>query len=67
MKVVNLKQHVNGKHDFNIELEAGEVEFLINLALDYLVDKEYISLNHELENYQINLLNELNPKEMFQA
>ena len=67
MKVINLKLQENGTHDFDISLEPGEVEFLVNLALDYLVDKQFIELNHELDNYQIDLLNKLNPKEMFQA
>jgi hypothetical protein len=67
MKVLNLKVNEGGTHDFDISLEQGEVEFLVNLALDYLVDKEYIDLNRKQDEFHIDLLNSLNPEEMFQA
>ena len=65
MKVTNLNQAIAGSSNFDISLEAGEVEFLVNLALDYLVDKEYINLNHEQEQYHIDLLNSFDKSEMF--
>ena len=67
MRLLNINIEDNGTHDFDISMTSDEVQFLVNLALDYLIDKEYISLNKSQTEYDIDLLNSLDTEDMFKA
>ena len=67
MRVSNISINDKGVHDFDVKLNADEVQFLVNLALDYLVEKEFISINKTQADYDIDLLNSLNQEDMFRA
>ena len=67
MRLQNIKIDEGGTHDFDISMTTDEVQFLVNLALDYLIDKEYIEINKSQSEYDIDLLNSLNTKDMFKA
>lgn len=67
MRVSNISINDEGEHDFDVKLNADEVQFLVNLALDYLVEKEYIAINKTQQEYDIDLLNSLNKEDMFKA
>lgn len=67
MRLQNISIEDDGTHDFDISMTSDEVQFLVNLALDYLIDKEYISLNKSQTEYDIDLLNSLNTEDMFKA
>ena len=67
MLVSNININDEGEHDFDVKLNADEVQFLVNLALDYLVEKEYIAINKQQQEYDIDLLNSLNKEDMFKA
>lgn len=67
MRVSNISINDKGEHDFDVKLNADEVQFLVNLALDYLVEKEFISINKTQADYDIDLLNSLNQEDMFRA
>ena len=57
MKVKNLK----GDGEFEINLSNTEVEFLVNLALDYLVEKQFVEYQVERDNsVTMKILKELN-------
>ena len=67
MQISNISIDDDGVHDFDVKLNSEEVQFLVNLALDYLVEKEYIEINSSQERYDIDLLNSLNTEDMFKA
>lgn len=67
MLVSNININKEGEHDFDVKLTPDEVQFLVNLALDYLVEKEYISINKSQEEYNIDLLNSIDTADMFKA
>jgi len=67
MRLQNISIEDDGTHDFDISMTSDEVQFLVNLALDYLIDKEYISLNKSQTEYDIDLLNSLDTEDMFKA
>jgi len=67
MRLHNIKIDEGGTHDFDISMTSDEVQFLVNLALDYLIDKEYIELNKTQSEYDIDLLNSLDKEDMFKA
>ena len=57
MKVKNLK----GDGEFEINLSKTEVEFLVNLSLDYLVEKQFVEYQVERDNsVTMKILKELN-------
>jgi len=47
MKVTNLNKDEQGNHKLNIQLSQEETEFLINLALDYLIEKGWIDFSED--------------------
>jgi hypothetical protein len=54
MKVTNLNKDEQGNHSLNLELTQEESEFLINFALDVLVDKGWIEFSQD-ENTIVNM------------
>jgi hypothetical protein len=54
MKVTNLNKDEQGNHSLNLELTQEESEFLINFALDVLVDKGWIEFSQD-KNTIVNM------------
>ena len=63
MKVTNLNKDEQGNHKINIQLSQEETEFLINLALDYLVEKGWIDFSEDKDStISMEILKNLPPE-----
>ena len=63
MKVTNLNKDEQGNHKLNIQLTQEETEFLINLALDYLVEKGWIDFSEDEDStISMEILKNLPPE-----
>ena len=63
MKVTNLSKDEQGNHKLNIQLSQEETEFLINLALDYLVEKGWIDFSEDKDStISMEILKNLPPE-----